>query len=56
MVVVILLVDKNSFIRERFLDIFHVLDTSLVTLKHELSNVLVWIHLDIVSQIHGPRI
>jgi hypothetical protein len=40
MALVIRFVDKSGFIRERFLDIVHIKDTTASTLKEEISFVL----------------
>jgi hypothetical protein len=52
MALVILFVDKEGFIRERFLDIAHVHDTSSATLKKELCSLLSSHKLD-VQNIRG---
>jgi hypothetical protein len=44
---VIRFVDRNGFIRERFLDIVHVKDTIASTLKEEISLVLFHHNLDV---------
>ena len=40
MAIVLRYVDKAGFIRERFFDLVHVKDTSALTLKNEISDVL----------------
>jgi hypothetical protein len=40
MAIVLRFVDKDGFIQERFFDIVHVKDTSALTLKNEISDVL----------------
>ncbi|TVT99813.1 hypothetical protein EJB05_54814, partial [Eragrostis curvula] len=52
MALVVHFVDKDGFIRERFLDIVHVHDTSSATLKEELSSLLSHHGLD-VQNIRG---
>jgi hypothetical protein len=52
MAVVVRFVDKGGFIRERFLDLIHVHDTSSATLKKELDFVLSHHKLD-VQNIRG---
>jgi hypothetical protein len=52
MALVVRFVDKDGFIRERFLDIVHVHDTSSATLKEELSSLLSHHGLD-VQNIRG---
>jgi hypothetical protein len=47
MAIVIRFVDKGGFIRERFLDLVHVHDTSSATLKEEIGNVLSNHNLDV---------
>jgi len=51
---VIRFVDKSGFIRERFLDIVHVKDTTASTLKEEIFFVLSHHNLD-VQNIRGQR-
>ncbi|GJN08206.1 hypothetical protein PR202_ga26101 [Eleusine coracana subsp. coracana] len=52
MALVVRFVDKDGFVRERFLDLIHVHDTCSVTLKEKLIIVLAHHKLDIQS-IHG---
>jgi hypothetical protein len=52
MALVIRFVDKDGFIRERFLDIVHVHDTYSATLKQEICSVLSALKLD-VQNIRG---
>ncbi|KAJ1260982.1 hypothetical protein BS78_10G273300 [Paspalum vaginatum] len=52
MALVVRFVDKGGFIRERFLDLMHVQDTSSATLKEELCSVLSNHKLD-VKNIRG---
>jgi hypothetical protein len=52
MALVVRFVDQEGFIRERFLDIVHVHDTTSATLKHELCFVLSHHNLD-VKNIRG---
>ncbi|XP_061955608.1 uncharacterized protein LOC133677544 [Populus nigra] len=52
MALVIRFVDRSGFIRERFLDIVHVKDTTAATLKEEISFVLSHHNLD-VQNIRG---
>jgi hypothetical protein len=52
MAFVVCFVDKEGFIRERFLDLIHVHDTCSATLKQELCSVLAYHKLD-VQNIHG---
>ena len=52
MALVIRFVDKDGFIRERFLDIVHVHDTYSATLKQEICSVLSALNLD-VQNIRG---
>jgi hypothetical protein len=52
MALVIRFVDRSGFIRERFLDIVHVKDTTASTLKKEISFVLSHHNLD-VQNIRG---
>jgi hypothetical protein len=52
MALVVRFVDKDGFIRERFLDIAHVHDTSSATLKEEICNLLSHHKLD-VQNIRG---
>ena len=40
MAIVLRFVDKDGFVRERFFDIVHVLDTTSTTLKDEICTVL----------------
>jgi len=47
MTLVIRFVDRSGFIRERFLDIVHVKDTTAATLKEEISFVLSHHNLDV---------
>ena len=49
MVLVVRFVDKDGFIRERFLDLIHVRDTYSATLKLELCYVLSLHNLDVKS-------
>ena len=52
MAIVLRFVDKDGFIRERFFDLVHVLDTTSSTLKMEISLVLS--RHDLITQnIHG---
>ena len=52
MAVVIRFVDKEGFVRERFLDLVHVHDTNSATLKQEICSVLSTHNLD-VQNIRG---
>jgi hypothetical protein len=52
MSLVIRFVDRSRFIREWFLDIVHVKDTTVSTLKEEISFVLSYHNLD-VQNIKG---
>ncbi|XP_061953623.1 uncharacterized protein LOC133676067 [Populus nigra] len=52
MALVIKFVDRSGFIRERFLDIVHVKDTTALTLKKEISFILSHHNLD-VQNIRG---
>ncbi|XP_059434146.1 uncharacterized protein LOC132167252 [Corylus avellana] len=47
MAIVLRFVDKDGFIQERFFDLVHVKDTSALTLKNEISDVLSRYRLDI---------
>jgi hypothetical protein len=47
MAIVLRFVDKYGFIQERFFDLVHVKDTSALTLKNGISDVLSRYHLDI---------
>jgi hypothetical protein len=47
MALVFRFVDRSGFIRERFLDIVHIKDTTAVTLKEEISFVLSHHNLDV---------
>jgi len=49
MAIVLRFVDKDGFIQERFFDIVHVKDTSALTLKNKISDVLSRYCLDIQS-------
>ena len=52
MVLVVRFVDRSGFIRERFLDIVHVKDTTAATLKEEIFFILSHHNLD-VQNIKG---
>jgi hypothetical protein len=52
MAFVIRFIDRSQFIREQFLDIVHVKDTTASTLKEEVSFVLSYHNLD-VQNIRG---
>jgi hypothetical protein len=52
MALVVRFVDKSRFIREQFLDIVHVKDTTALTLKKEISFVLSHHNID-VQNIRG---
>jgi hypothetical protein len=52
MTLVVRFVDKEGFIRERFLDLIHVHDTCSATLKQELCSVLAYHKLD-VQNVRG---
>ncbi|XP_071714955.1 uncharacterized protein [Rutidosis leptorrhynchoides] len=52
MAIVIRFVDKDGIIRERFLDLVHVTDTSAMTLKTNLWNILLQYEFD-TSKIRG---
>jgi hypothetical protein len=47
MAIVLRFVDKYGFIQERFFDLVHVKDTSALTLKNKISDVLSYHRLDI---------
>ncbi|KAF2289443.1 hypothetical protein GH714_036213 [Hevea brasiliensis] len=47
MAIVLRFVDKDGYVRECFFDLVHVLDTTALTLKKEISNVLAWHNLSI---------
>ena len=47
MIIFIRFVDKDGFVRERFFEVVHVLDTSALTLKDEIYSILSHHSLDI---------
>jgi hypothetical protein len=52
MTIVFRFFDKDGFIQKRFFDLIHVKDTSTLTLKNEISDVLSRYGLSI-QNIHG---
>ncbi|GKF48542.1 zinc finger MYM-type protein 1-like protein, partial [Tanacetum coccineum] len=55
MAIVVRFVDRNGYIKERFLDLVHVTDTNALTLKNETLSSLSHLKLDVqdIQDIQG---